>query len=150
MVLPAVLCAILLLCHPYGVTLSKILSCLLSLTDTLGMWTFHGGTDQAFSGDPSVDFPQDLYDAFQCQDEFQNFWLFGGSLYSTEKLNALWKFDVLLKTWIWVSGTNETQSPGYKGSPGASSTLYYPSGRSLGAMWYSQGHLYFFGGTILF
>jgi len=44
-----------------------------------------------------------------------NFWLFGGGRYSSMN-NDLWKYDLSINEWTWMSGTNVLNDPGVYGT----------------------------------
>ena len=73
-----------------------------------------------------------------------NFWLFGGGLYR----NDLWKYDITLNEWAWMSGDtilNASGEHGVKGVPGA---LNIPGARreSCSGWTDSLNNLWLFGG----
>jgi hypothetical protein len=72
-----------------------------------------------------------------------NLWLFGGS-----NLNDLWKFDISLQQWEWVSGSNTTTATGNWGTLGVPAATNVPSGRQSAVSWIdSSGNYWMFGGN---
>jgi hypothetical protein len=62
-----------------------------------------------------------------------NLWLFGGSGYSASTygfLNELWKYNIALGQWTWVSGDNTPNSFGIYGTKGVAAAGNMPGGRS--------------------
>ncbi len=80
-------------------------------------------------------------------------WLFGGfgqdSDVNLGQLNDLWKYDINLNQWIWVSGTDTPPSePGVYGTKGVAAPTNVPGGREGAVSWRdSGGNLWLFGGT---
>ena len=72
-----------------------------------------------------------------------NLWLFGGS-----NLNDLWKFDISLQQWEWVSGSSTTTATGNWGTLGVPAATNVPSGRQNAVSWIdSSGNFWMFGGN---
>ncbi len=82
-------------------------------------------------------------------DSNNNLWLFGGTR-STNPfgyLNDLWKFNTSTNEWVWVAGSNTTNSVGIYGNKGVSSTNYIPCSRSHATTWVdASGNFWLFGG----
>lgn len=82
-------------------------------------------------------------------DSSGNFWIYGGANSSWGYYSALWKYDVSLNQWVWVSGSNQTnQNPTYGtlGQACASATCQ-PGNRYFSSSWTGvDGNFYFFGG----
>jgi Secretion system C-terminal sorting domain/Galactose oxidase, central domain len=79
-----------------------------------------------------------------------NLWLFGGSGYGTSNvgyLNDLWKFDPLIKQWIWMKGDNTINQYSVYGTQGIANTANKP-GAIFGAVSWTDvnGNLWLFGG----
>jgi hypothetical protein len=81
-------------------------------------------------------------------DSDNNLYLFGGEFFGGffgEIFNDLWKFDG--KNWVWISGSNETNQPGYYGDKGIPDPNNIPVGRVEAVSWIdSQNNMYIFGG----
>lgn len=85
-----------------------------------------------------------------------NFWLFGGSGFTSPTtsgfLNDLWEFSPTTKQWTWVSGGNTIDAKGVYGTQGISYYSNVPGARGSGAggasvSWTdSNGNLWLFGG----
>ncbi|MCE3226911.1 MAG: hypothetical protein K0S32_1462 [Bacteroidetes bacterium] len=80
-----------------------------------------------------------------------NLWLFGGKGYDgTTTLgifNDLWKYDILLNEWTWVSGSNTVDPMGVYGTLGVPSTTNVPGGRQFGVAFNDgSNNLWLFGG----
>lgn len=79
-----------------------------------------------------------------------NLWLFGGSGYGTSNvgyLNDLWKFDPLIKQWIWMKGDNTINQYSVYGTQGIPNNSNKP-GAIFGAVSWTDanGNLWLFGG----
>lgn len=90
-------------------------------------------------------------DAFHWTDNSGNFWVFGGnghaSTFNLGRLSDLWKYNVTLGEWTWVSGTSLMNQNGIYGTKGVPSTTNTPGGRYLGSTWIDNaGNLWLFGG----
>jgi N-acetylneuraminic acid mutarotase len=84
-------------------------------------------------------------------DSSENFWLFGGrglASNTTEGLlNDLWKFNPFTLEWTWVSGSNQTNSPGFYGSKNTENSGNLPGSRLGATAWLdSLGNTWLFGG----
>jgi|GEM_PF-787412 len=78
-------------------------------------------------------------------------WLFGGQgravATAAGKLNDLWKYVPSANQWIWISGTNATQSAGSYGVLGVEDPGNQPAARDGAAGWMDgKGDLWIFGG----
>lgn len=119
-------------------------------------WTFLGG-GQDINGTPtygskglpaSENLPGARSGATTWMDAAGDLWLFGGvgrdsSPTGVGPLNDLWKYDISLGQWIWVSGDNGAKINGVYTGAGAK-----PGGRSAAAGWTDQlGNFYLFGGN---
>ncbi len=82
-----------------------------------------------------------------------NFWLFGGVGYDNASsiqgnLNDLWMFDVVAKTWTWVSGNYTINQPGVYGVQGEAAAANVPGARTFPVSWTGAGgNLWLFGGA---
>jgi len=80
-----------------------------------------------------------------CRDKFGNFWLFGGLDQSHNRYNDLWEWNGT--SWIWVSGSNSTNSTGTYTGPASS---LVPAARAGGMLWVDEtGSLWLFGGATI-
>ena len=71
-----------------------------------------------------------------------NLWLFGGSGF-----NDLWKFDVSLHEWAWISGSSSNNATGVWGTLGVPAAANVPSPRQNAVSWIdSSGNYWMFGG----
>jgi hypothetical protein len=115
------------------------------------MWTWVSGSKIAnatpvwgVKGIPNAsNTPGATYDAVGWTDANGDLWLFGGEGAS----DAMWKFDPVIGTWTWASGSqtgDATPIPGTRGVPSASNT----PGNRYGAMGWTDanGDLWLFGG----
>ncbi len=78
-------------------------------------------------------------------------WLFGGSGYDSNgtkgSLNDLWKYDLNLKQWMWVSGSILANQAGNYGTKGVPVETNMPGGRFGVGKWLDRtGNLWLFGG----
>jgi len=86
-------------------------------------------------------------------DSAGNLWLFGGSSWDIDTMNIvnyndLWKFDISINQWIWMSGSNVVNDNGYYGVKGIASPLNLPPARTSYSKWKDNaGNFYFFGGV---
>ena len=86
-----------------------------------------------------------------------NFWLFGGSGFTSSttsgNFNDLWEFTPSTKQWTWVSGSNTTGAGGVYGTQGVASTSNTPGARGASSEgpalgWVdTSGNLWLFGGV---
>lgn len=118
-----------------------------------GTWTWMHGTSAYNSpgnfGTQGVfapgNQPPALYEACEWTDADGNFWLFGGHYASS---NMMWKFDVSLNQWAWMTGTAVQGAPAVYGTMGVPSVNNTPSCRTLGTLTWTghDGNLWLFGG----
>ncbi|MCE3226910.1 MAG: Kelch repeat type 2-containing protein [Bacteroidetes bacterium] len=84
------------------------------------------------------------------KDNNGNLWLFGGYGFdanSQDYLNDLWKYDINLNQWIWISGPNTISSLGVYGTMGVPATTNSPGARAWCASWVdNSGNFWLFGG----
>ncbi len=133
-------------------------------TPSTGEWIFMGGgRENNFStpikgiygtlGQPSpANLPGPRFGAATWTDPQGNLWMFGGSGYDSNGLNALladlWRYSPSNAEWTWMGGSpiaNTQPSYGSKGVASASST---PGARSDTAFWSdAQGNLWLYGGV---
>jgi hypothetical protein len=82
-------------------------------------------------------------------DSSGNLWLFGGTGYDVEAsiggLNDLWRFDGTY--WMWVSGSDVIDNPGFYGYKGIPDPANMPGARSNSVSWIDgSDNLWLFGG----
>jgi hypothetical protein len=83
-----------------------------------------------------------------------NLWLFGGFGYdsvpptiSLGDLNDLWKYNIALGQWTWVSGANTQNQIGVYGTKGIANINNVPGARESSVSWIDAGgNLWLFGG----
>lgn len=100
----------------------------------------------------SGNFPGSREEAVSWIDASGNLWLMGGRGYGTGLqaglLNDLWKYDVAVGNWTWVSGSNTINASGIYGTQQTPSPTNVP-----GARWYStawtdlSGNFWLMGGV---
>jgi len=75
-----------------------------------------------------------------------NFWLLGG--FGSGDMNCLWKYDVGINEWTWMTGSNFIGQPGVYGTQAVPSTSNTPGAReeTAGAWTDIAGDLWLFGG----
>ncbi|MDQ5920054.1 MAG: hypothetical protein QG673_110 [Pseudomonadota bacterium] len=100
----------------------------------------------------STNVPGSRSGAINWVDKSGNLWLFGGNGFVDNSnhglLNDLWKYDITLKQWIWVGGTNLVNQSGFYGAKGIGSTTNMPGSR-IGAVSVveSSGQVLLLGGS---
>ncbi len=95
--------------------------------------------------------PSPRNNAITWVDNSGNLWMFGGYGMAPDMtqgyFNDLWKYDLTLSMWIWVSGNSTVMSLGTYGTKGVASALNKPSGRQSSVAWKdNSGNLWLFGG----
>ena len=77
-----------------------------------------------------------------------NLWFYGGTSNGAGVcFGDLWKYDISLNEWTWMSGDNNPNLPGVYGTRGVSSPANKPGGRWCYTSWKdSTGNLWLFGG----
>src|SRR5260221_1167918 len=80
-----------------------------------------------------------------------NFWLFGGRGYpaggSPDRLNDLWKYNIVTNEWTWMKGDNNIDLPGVYGIQGIADAANKPGSREYSVSWVdASGNLWLFGG----
>jgi N-acetylneuraminic acid mutarotase len=82
-----------------------------------------------------------------------NLWLFGGygyddgSTLNPGKVNDLWKYDISVNQWVWISGNKTLNTPGIYGAKGIPNINNNPGARSNCVTWTDlSGNLWLFGG----
>jgi N-acetylneuraminic acid mutarotase len=114
-----------------------------NLTNTPGIY--------GIQGTPSTtNTPGARWISFRWTDKEGNFWLWGGTGFSSFNqgyLSDLWKFNPENNQWTWMKGPQAINSLGIYGIMGVPSPSNFPSGRSGGVSWTdSTGNLWVFGG----
>ncbi len=99
----------------------------------------------------TTNFPSARQRAASWVDSYGNFWLFGGEGVDAHGasyvLNDLWKFDIITKTWTWVSGSDSVLATGVYGTRGVESPANVPGARSGAVSWFDKaGDFWMFGG----
>lgn len=104
----------------------------------------------------AANIPPGLANATTWADAQGNLWLFGGFVYEltgisedpTERTNTLWKYDVSLSQWIWISGSSTANQQGSYNQIGQESALNYPGARQNAIEWTdANGNFWIFGGS---
>jgi PKD repeat protein len=89
------------------------------------------------------------------KDNAGNLWLFGGieatSIIGMSYFNDLWKYDIAINEWTWISGSSSLNQQGFYGSQCTSSTITSPGGRGeTRACWKDEcNNFWLFGGRDL-
>lgn len=115
-----------------------------TFSNSVGSW----GTKGVSSSTNAVSSREE---AISWTDNNGNFWIFGGNgIASTSnlgRLSDLWKYNVSLNEWTWVSGTSLMNQNGIYGTKGVASTTITPGGRYQSTSWVdNSGNLWLFGG----
>lgn len=81
-------------------------------------------------------------------DGSNNLWLFGGQQNngSVSRTNDLWKYDMSLGQWIWMSGSSSPNQNGVYGTKNVAAAANVPGARQASVCWYDNGNLWLFGG----
>lgn len=114
-------------------------------------WSFVSGEQYGTNSNGVYDSigenPGARYYSSHWTDNAGNFWLFGGSgmgKFGTEegRLNDLWKYDIVTKTWLFMSGSQ------YINPYGTYNTFQYPGGRIQSSHAVDrEGNFWLYGGT---
>jgi N-acetylneuraminic acid mutarotase len=80
-----------------------------------------------------------------------NFWLFGGRGYPAsgiaDRLNDLWKYNIVTNEWTWMDGDNNIDLAGIYGTQGIADAANKPGSRENSVSWTdASGNLWLFGG----
>jgi N-acetylneuraminic acid mutarotase len=99
----------------------------------------------------SSNFPGSRYSSVNWKDSSNNLFLFGGygkdSAGNQGRINDLWKYNIIDKTWTWISGSNIRSQPGIYGTKGTANSLNVPGAREESICWVdSYGNFLLFGG----
>ncbi len=123
-----------------------------------GQWTWVGGSDSvnqtSMFGKQGVPAPANApgarTGASSWTDAAGNLWLFGGIGFwrvSNSYFSDLWKFDVSIGQWTWVSGSNVSNQPATFGSLGVPAPGNTPGARTSSVAWTdTRGNLWLLGG----
>ena len=147
----------------YGYGASSILGYLNDLwkyNTATGQWTWMSGgsTINQFGSfgtqgvEASTNMPSTRYRGVSWTDASGNFWLFGGSGYSSTgsigTLNDLWKYNTATGQWTWMSGSSSTNQTGTYGTKGIAASTNMPGGHFYSVSWTdASGNLWLFGGS---
>jgi hypothetical protein len=121
-----------------------------------GHWTYMGGS-QSFNiggtfGTKGVaaptNFPGSRVSGVGVTDSNNNLWLFGGTGISGTwgEFNDLWKYDIALGQWTWVSGGNSISQAGTYGTKGVPNAANKPGSRRNALSWFKGNSIYLHGG----
>jgi N-acetylneuraminic acid mutarotase len=99
-------------------------------------------------GVPSTtNIPASIYGPVSWSDNSGNFWLFGGSQSSTNKFNALFRYNSTTNEWTWMTGGNSYNNVGVYGTKGIPAAANTPGARVGAVTWKgADGNLYLYGG----
>ena len=125
-----------------------------------GVWTWVNGSSTANSqgyypmqqGVPIAgSYPGGRYAAVGWADSAGHFWVFGGSGFDSNGiealLNDLWMFDPSLGLWSWEGGSNTGRAQGVYGTQGTASASNVPGARTNQVGWVDRaGNFWLFGG----
>ena len=123
-------------------------------------WTWMHGEDEENQpgsyGSPGVasagNTPGARDGAVAWKDTDGNLWLFGGELGNTsgnpyEYFNDVWKYDIFLNQWTWITGDNTSNNAGVYGVAGTPDATNKPGGRTRATAWTdAEGNFWLFGG----
>ncbi|MBA4239429.1 MAG: hypothetical protein C0448_01795 [Sphingobacteriaceae bacterium] len=85
------------------------------------------------------------YEASIWEGTSNTFYMFGGA--SSASHNDLWRYDMNLDEWVWLSGSSSNNQAGAYGTLGVASVTNNPGSRYGSASWSdSNGDLWLFGG----
>ena len=86
-------------------------------------------------------------DAAYWTGDLNTIYVFGG-IYNSQNYNDLWRYDLNLNEWVWLSGASTAGQSGIYGTLGVPSTTNSPGARYGSATWKdANGDLWLFGGT---
>ncbi len=122
-------------------------------------WTWMGGS--SLDNQPGVygtlgtaaagNIPGSRMQAVSLTDSSGNFWLFGGTGYSSTDaygdLDDLWKFNPSTNEWTWIDGSSAANPAAVYGTFGTPAADNIPGGRQGASGWFdASGNLWIFGG----
>ncbi len=122
---------------------------------TTDKWAWMSGSNE--TNDPGywgtkgvpheLNMPKARYLAASCVDSNGNFLLYSGNSPDTSMLNDLWKYDLGLAQWVWISGNSSTSVIGLYGTKGVANTSTYPGSRQRASInCDNDGYIWVFGG----
>lgn len=100
----------------------------------------------------ATNMPGARYWAQMWADNSGNLWMFGGNGYASTSfqglLSDLWKFDIALGQWVWVSGYNTINNIATYGTQGVAAASNMPGARNSAACFNGPSNtLWMFGGN---
>lgn len=116
-------------------------------------WTWMHGSDQSFQSDNKAIYgmlgtpaaqntPGGRYFGTGFKDKSGNLWLFSGN-----KGNDLWMYDIKAGVWSWMKGSNTPETAGNYGQKGVESALNLPDSRTRTTGFTdAEGNFWIFGG----
>ena len=143
--------AAILLCLAFMLTASPCLA-------GIGAWTWMSGDNETgqpgiygTKGTPNPDnVPGARNSSVSWIDKNGGFWLFGGygwdSAGNDSHLNDLWRYDLNIDEWAWMSGDNRTDALGVYGTKGIADSANVPGAYSSVSWIDKNGDLWIFGG----
>jgi N-acetylneuraminic acid mutarotase len=125
---------------------------------TTNLWAWMSGSDSTNSvgsyGNKtefhSLNDPSARRYAASCVGSEGNLYLFGGDAWlgTSGIINDLWRYDVDINQWAWLSGNNTLEAAGNYGIQGMSSSTNYPGARQrMSIHCDSSGYIWLFGGN---
>jgi len=121
-----------------------------------GCWKWVGGVQQTNNyggnfGTKGVSSPTNkppgLYEAIEWQDQKGNFWLYGGTNNAVGFYDNMWKYDLTIKQWTWISGNGLPSQNVKYGVKGVPSMTNSPGLRTTSYSWVDKfGKFWLFGG----
>ena len=122
-------------------------------------WTWMGGSSAdnqpgvygTLGTAAAVNIPGSRMQAVSLTDSSGNFWLFGGTGYSSADaygyLDDLWKFSPSTNEWTWIDGSSAANPAAEYGTFGTPAADNIPGGRRGASGWFDgSGNLWIFGG----
>ena len=97
----------------------------------------------------SSNVPGARYKAASWQDNYGNFWIFGGDASQSNasvSLNDLWQYNPKTGIWTWIAGANLINQGGSYGAIGVGSIGNIPGARYSEVSWQESGNLWLFSG----
>lgn len=111
-----------------------------------GTWTWVSGSNGVnqygvygtLSVGSTTNTPGGRYGSMTWKDAGGNFWMFGGSGYSssnTGELNDIWKYNPSTNQWTWIKGSSAAAQSSTLGTQTIPSSTVTPGGRRFSAVW---------------
>ena len=94
--------------------------------------------------------PPGLYECCEWKDKQGNLWIFGGKDYFSVNIwNTLWKYDISLNQWTWMTGSNIPSSAAVYGTKGVFAPNNTPGPKAFGIKCWTDtaGNFWLFGGS---